>query len=826
MNIFKKTLQLNAVIVIIAFLVGLIIPLPSASAKSLLNLPAPGTMVTMSPAFIPPLVRGIKMHPDDPLKFIFFIDAGDKHLQGEDLKAESTKLIKYFLASLTVPENEMWVNLSPYEKNRIIPKDFGKTAMGRDLLAQDYMLKQLTASLMYPENELGNAFWDRVYEKTQQKYGTSEIPTNTFNKVWIVPDKAAVYVNETSVFVAKSHLKVMLEEDYLALEANKVSVKHGLGNTKEEDLRVVSGVSSKILKKIIIPEIEREINEGKTFAPLRQIYNSSILATWYKQNLKSSLLGQKYINQGKTLGIEIHDKEVNQKIYNQYIDAFQRGVFNFIKEDYDPSSERIIPRKYFSGGAVIGKKDVAILSEKGKGAALRQSWKQRPINEVSWVGEDVAMLSDNANPPKPKLFLRGHSHTEPQTIKTFAKIFLDIQQVPETKGLINKPALEINRAMLEGLLTDIKDGLNRYHKDIKEIKRILSDSNNGVTALGLEISEEEFQEELAALEKNYTFILENVKKLGIENFEKITKDVFLLVYGPEFYLFFTKDPLLKNIKMVALEKKGIRKKTFELNDQYEDIADQLNTQTKGQRERESAFQQWIKFNKNFIIKNQLPSNEQIEENIKDFKDAVLIDRAREGTELMIRLLRLAGERDRHMAEKIKSLKENIIYTVGRHHTVGLKNYFKREGHLEVIDVSATPNNNALPTLENLGGLIRDQGFEAVVKNLSEIPDLTLITGEIFDRQGNNISLDQGKNLMANDAKAYTDGVNAAVDEAMVGGIDLNPNIYDLDAQGSHFKWNMKFDPQQIQNINLNGIVPMITHIKPVESLSLILGVAR
>ncbi|MCK5579962.1 MAG: hypothetical protein KAJ18_01670 [Candidatus Omnitrophica bacterium] len=67
--------------------------------------------------------------------------------------------------------------------------------MGRDLLAQDYLLKQLTASLMYPEDELGKKFWDRVYAKAKEKYGHTNIPMDTFNKVWIVPEKAVVYEN-------------------------------------------------------------------------------------------------------------------------------------------------------------------------------------------------------------------------------------------------------------------------------------------------------------------------------------------------------------------------------------------------------------------------------------------------------------------------------------------------------------------------------------------------------------------------------------------------------------------------------------------------------
>ena len=80
-----------------------------------------------------------------------------------------SKLIKYFLASLTIPEKDLWVNLSPYEKDRIIPQSFGLTEMGRDLLAEDYMLKQITASLIYPEDEIGKKFWKRIYEEAAKK---------------------------------------------------------------------------------------------------------------------------------------------------------------------------------------------------------------------------------------------------------------------------------------------------------------------------------------------------------------------------------------------------------------------------------------------------------------------------------------------------------------------------------------------------------------------------------------------------------------------------------------------------------------------------------
>src|SRR3989338_10469324 len=44
---------------------------------------------------------------------------------------------------------------------------------------------------------------------------------------------------------------------------------------------------------------------------------------------------------------------IKEKIYQQYIEAFKKGVYNYIKEDHDPYMQKNIPRKYFSGGFVV-----------------------------------------------------------------------------------------------------------------------------------------------------------------------------------------------------------------------------------------------------------------------------------------------------------------------------------------------------------------------------------------------------------------------------------------------------------------------------------------
>ncbi|MBF0522556.1 MAG: pantetheine-phosphate adenylyltransferase [Candidatus Omnitrophica bacterium] len=329
-----------------------------ALAQTVFHSPASGERVTFSQPFTPPLVRGLTIDPNNPLKFDFIIGVGDEGLSEDAFQKESMKLIKYFLAALTVPENDMWVNLSPYEKDRIIPEHFGKTKMGQDLLAQDYLLKQLTASFMNPQEKLGAEFWSRVRIKAQELFGATDIPMDTFNKVWIVPDKARVYVKGQTIFVVESHLKVMLEEEYLAISHQPSAVS--------QKLKVESRQLKAILKEIILPAIEQEVNEGKNFALLRQIQNSAILAAWYKKNLKQTLLGQSYVDQKKTNGINSVDKEAVRKVYQQYLDAFKKGACNYIKEDYDPKTQTVVPRKYFSGGIVekvIGVLDQVVIVE-------------------------------------------------------------------------------------------------------------------------------------------------------------------------------------------------------------------------------------------------------------------------------------------------------------------------------------------------------------------------------------------------------------------------------------------------------------------------------
>jgi tetratricopeptide (TPR) repeat protein len=329
--------RLFAQVIVFIFSLYAFGPLPLSQADEFV-LPLPGMRINLSPAYQPSLLVGMQVNPKNPFQLNFIFDPGQQALSHSSKQRQYQQMVNYFMASLTIPNQDMWVNLSPYEKNRIIPHNFGQTLMGRDLLSEDYLLKQMTSSLIYPEEGIGKEFWQEVYKQAKNRWGTTNIPVNTFNKVWIVPDKAEVYEKDGAVFIVSSHLKVMLEEDFLSLQRHAI-VPHAM-----------SSVGASIIRQDIIPILTKEINEGKNFAMLRQVYSAMLMATWFKKRLRQSILGQTYADRSKIKGIDLKNNQARERIYLTYLKAFKKGAFNFIHEDYDPLTHETIARKYFSGG--------------------------------------------------------------------------------------------------------------------------------------------------------------------------------------------------------------------------------------------------------------------------------------------------------------------------------------------------------------------------------------------------------------------------------------------------------------------------------------------
>ena len=156
--------------------------------------------------------------------FKILLDKGDqKNLSDIKIKDEADKLLTYFKIGLTLPNEKFWVNLRPDAADQIIDPELEKTDLGKVFLEADLQLKKDTSSLTSPQSKEGKAYWDKLYKKAGELFGTENITIPTITRPWIVPGEIIVRESKdsgstsltTSAYIYKAVLKVMLEEDYL-----------------------------------------------------------------------------------------------------------------------------------------------------------------------------------------------------------------------------------------------------------------------------------------------------------------------------------------------------------------------------------------------------------------------------------------------------------------------------------------------------------------------------------------------------------------------------------------------------------------------------------
>ena len=176
-------------------------------------------------------------------------------------------------------------------------------------------------------------------------------------------DKAEVFEHNQTAFVVEQHLKVMLEEDYLALQKprptkcpsrhwRKPAVQRVQTRTKAPGNNHAIWVP-KLSKKSSFPNSKKKSIPARISPICVRFSIPSFLPAGTSGTSKQALLNQVYADKVKVKGIDLNDPTVKQRIYEQYLKAYKKGVFNYIKEDVTTQGGPI-PRKYFSAG--LGKR--------------------------------------------------------------------------------------------------------------------------------------------------------------------------------------------------------------------------------------------------------------------------------------------------------------------------------------------------------------------------------------------------------------------------------------------------------------------------------------
>ncbi len=302
----------------------------------------------------------------------FFNQKTEKPKNEKTLELENTtqELMKYFFIGLSLPNEKFWVNLRPDSPDNILDPDLEKTDIGRIFLEADLQLKKDTASFTSPQNPEGKAYWDKLYKKAGELFGSENITIPTITRPWIVPNEIIIREAPDNAYIYKATLKVMLEEDYLRGtkgERRGTAINYSFNDPR---LKELNEYSTQLIKEVIIPKLTYAVNTAKRYAQLRQVYYSLILAQWFKQKYGSvrSTSAQRHlpagrqarapvnsyvdqIDSGNLTNLASSQSYDKQDYFQQYQKSFKDGEYNLQEPVYTPMGQSI--RRYMSGGITV-----------------------------------------------------------------------------------------------------------------------------------------------------------------------------------------------------------------------------------------------------------------------------------------------------------------------------------------------------------------------------------------------------------------------------------------------------------------------------------------
>lgn len=301
-----------------------------------------------SVTFSPPRLKSLIVHSDSADNYFdFILDSGETSFDSEtQLKPQAKELIDYFFLGITLPSEDLWVNLNSVRQNAITSPRLALTDIGKVLLEADLRLKKDCCRFTDPRTKTGREYWNKLQGRLNQEgLNSSNLPIG--NRFWIIPLEATVEEDKDKVTIVKSRLKVCLEQEYLALQGNSISLLISQSETE----RRAQDIANWTMKEVILPVMQDEVNYGQDYAKLRQVYNSLILAEYFKQKYRQGEgLYPKLVNRGHIEGLESSEPWNSEDFYNAYVKSAQEGEYRFSQTEYDPYMASMVQKYYFYGG--------------------------------------------------------------------------------------------------------------------------------------------------------------------------------------------------------------------------------------------------------------------------------------------------------------------------------------------------------------------------------------------------------------------------------------------------------------------------------------------
>lgn len=308
-------------------------------------------------------------------------EKGDEIIDIED--ATELSLNSFFI-SLTIPNDKFWVNLNPWEADRIIEKDLEETDVGRIMLEADLQMKKDFCKYKNPcESEIGEEYWKLLDEKGEELIkecmnnhpgeikDINNVQFAPVTRHWIVPDRVEAYETDNEIYIVNATLNIHSEpvyEDstYEIVNQDAFFVSRACKEDLSEAVKEYGRYAKELEEEMILALVVHEVNHGKNYSDLRCVYNSLALAQWYKDKYRySPSVFTDFIDSKDLTGLESKSTWSAENIWSDYVKSFEEGEFHCWKNETYQEGDYIITstKHYSSGGVDFGDIETSIVGD-------------------------------------------------------------------------------------------------------------------------------------------------------------------------------------------------------------------------------------------------------------------------------------------------------------------------------------------------------------------------------------------------------------------------------------------------------------------------------
>lgn len=277
-----------------------------------------------------------------------------------------------FFIGLTIPNDKFWVNLNPWEPDRIIEEDLDATDVGKIMLEADLQMKKDFCKYKDPcTSKIGETYWglldekrEELIKKCMQKHlgqikDIKNVQFQVATRHWIVPNSVDVYEGGNEVYIANSTLDIYSEpayehSTYEIVNQDAFFVSKACKDDFSEATKEYGRYAKELEEETILPLVVHVVNHGKNYSDLRCVYNSLALAQWYKEHTEYTTgIFSELVDSGNLTGFGSLDTWSSKEIWERYVKSYEEGEYHCWKNTTSESGRYAITEsKFYQGGGV------------------------------------------------------------------------------------------------------------------------------------------------------------------------------------------------------------------------------------------------------------------------------------------------------------------------------------------------------------------------------------------------------------------------------------------------------------------------------------------